>query len=204
MIVTFHHGWGFDASLWQRVLPLLADLDCRADDRGYFAEPREVPRGAVAVCHSFGTLRALAAPPSRAIVAINGFDCFTARGDFPGVPARLTQRMAARFASAPEAVLSDFRARCAAPPPPPIRDEECLRADLAALGESDLRRAVTLPVEALHAADDPIVPSAMQAALFARAPALAATTLAAGGHLLPLTAPEACAKAIRRAVEALA
>lgn len=202
MIVRFLHGWGFDRTVWARVLPLLPDLDCRVDDRGYFAAPETVDAGEVAVCHSFGTLRALAAPRGiRALVAINGFDTFAARAGFPGVPARLIDRMLARFDTAPDAVVAEFRQRCGVADTPPLRDTATLRADLVELREADRRAACALPVLALHAADDPIVLPPMQAALFAAAPELETTRLAAGGHLLPLTAPEACAAAIRRAVE---
>lgn len=202
MILRFHHGWGFDSSLWRRVVPLLEGFECRIDDRGYFAAPVVANAGELAVCHSFGTMRALAAPRAlRGLVAIGGFDCFTARPGFPGVPPRLVDRMLTRFAAAPEAVVADFRQRCGAAHTPPLRDPAALRADLAALREADLRGAATVPVIALHAADDPVVPPPLQAAALAGAERI---TLPSGGHLLPLTAPEACAAAIRRAAGQLA
>jgi pimeloyl-[acyl-carrier protein] methyl ester esterase len=202
VILRLLHGWAFDATLWHHVIPLLPEFDCRADDRGYFGPAMAVSEGEVAVCHSFGTLRALAAPHGfRALVAINGFDCFAARPGFPGIPARLVARMLARCDADPAPVVQDFRARCGQAETPPLRDSRALRADLAALAEQDQRGACTLPVVSLQATDDPIVPFAMHPALFAAAPLAERTTLPVGGHLLPLTAPEACAAAIRRAVE---
>ncbi len=204
MILRFLHGWAFDHGLWQQVLPLLPEFDCRADDRGYFDEPHPVAEGEIAVCHSFGTMRALARPAGlRALVAINGFDCFTARDGFPGIPPRVLDRMIARFAAAPEEVVSQFRSRCGTAQTPALADAAALLADLQTLREADLRAACTLPISALHAADDPIVPAAMHPALFAASPALHTATLATGGHLLPLTEPQACADFIRRALEQL-
>lgn len=204
MILRFLHGWGFDRSLWQHVVPLLPEFDCRADDRGYFGPPRTVAEGEIAVCHSFGTMRALAQPAGlRALVAINGFDCFTARDHFPGIPPRVVDRMIARFSAAPDEVVSQFRTRCGAAEMRPLANAAALLADLNTLREADLRAACTMPVHALHAADDPIVPAAMHPALFGTSQALHTATLATGGHLLPLTEPQACADFIRRALEQL-
>lgn len=205
MIVRFLHGWGWDGRIWDALLPLLPELDCRVDDRGYFGAPRTEPAGTLLVAHSFGTLRALAAAgAARALVAINGFDRFTAAPGFAGVAPRLLERMRTRFDAAPDNVVADFRHRCGAPDCPPLIGTDALRTDLAALATQDLRAACTLPVVAVGAADDPIVPPAMQADLFAAAPHVERSTLPTGGHLLPLTAPHACAEAIRRAARLVA
>ena len=202
MILRFLHGWALDAGLWARVLPLLADFDCRVDDRGYFGAPVNTEAGDIAVGHSFGALRALAEPMGmRALVAVCGFDCFTARAGFPGVPARLVERMEKRLEADPTAVVAEFRGRCGLAETPPLVGSEALRADLAALRALDLRGTRALPVTLLAAADDPIVPPAMQAVVFTGAER---TVLQRGGHLLPLTAPEAVASAVRAAAERLA
>jgi pimeloyl-[acyl-carrier protein] methyl ester esterase len=203
VILRFLHGWALDGSVWAKVVPLLAEFDCRVDDRGYFGPSAEVAAGEIAVGHSFGAMRALAAPGGmRALVAVAGFDCFAARDDFPGTPARVIERMERRFEADPAAVVAEFRARCGLADSPPIADAAALRADLAALRAADRRGAARVPVTLLHAADDPIVPPAMAAAVFAGA--AERITLSAGGHLLPLTAPEACASAIRAAARRLA
>jgi len=202
VILRFLHGWALDAGLWARLLPLLPEFDCRTDDRGYFGQPSEIGQGEIAVGHSFGAMRALAAPHGmRALVAINGFDCFAAREAFLGVPSRVVARMEARFASAPDAVTADFRARCGLAHTPPVTCGAVLQGDLAALREADLRGRWSGPVTLLHAADDPVVPPPMQAAVFAGAHRI---TIPTGGHLLPLTDPEACAAAIRQTAQALA
>jgi len=203
VILRFLHGWALDGRLWEQVVPLLAGFDCRIDDRGYFGAAMAAPEGEIAVAHSFGTMRALAVPGGmRALVAINGFDCFAARDGFPGVPPRVVERMLARFGAAQGAVVADFRARCGLGETPPLRDAAALGADLAALGQQDWRGACSVPVTVVQAANDPILPPAMQGAVFAGA--AERITLPDGGHLLPLTAPEACAAAIRGAAERLA
>jgi pimeloyl-[acyl-carrier protein] methyl ester esterase len=202
MILRFLHGWAGGAGVWERLIPLLPEFDCRADDRGYFAEPRPVESGAIVVAHSFGAMRALAAPGGmKALVAINGFDCFTARPGFPATPPRVVERMLARFDQDAQALVAGFRASVGVPETPPIRDAVALHADLAALRDDDRRAGVAVPVISLQAADDPIVPASVHPHLFAGAPAVERIDLAVGGHVLPETAPEACAAAIRRAVE---
>jgi pimeloyl-[acyl-carrier protein] methyl ester esterase len=83
------HGWGFDPSLWTPLRAALADWASDVVDLGYFGAPHSaVPPGAVvAVGHSLGAMLALGDPPPQCVglVAINGFDRFTARGGGPGV-----------------------------------------------------------------------------------------------------------------------
>lgn len=202
MILRFLHGWAGSGAVWDRVIALLPDHDCRVDDRGYFGPPAAVEEGEIAVGHSFGAMRALAAPHAmRALVAINGFDCFTARPGFPGTPARVVDRMLARFDADAPSLVATFRASVGAPETPPLRDPAALRADLAAMRDVDLRAGARVPVLSLQAADDAVVTPGVHPHLFAAAPAVERITLPAGGHVLPETAPEACASAIRRAVE---
>lgn len=203
MILRFVHGWGFDRSIWQSVTALLPEFDCRCDDRGYFGRPLSAKDGAIVVTHSFGTMRALAepAPAFRGLVAINGFDCFTARTGFPGVPLRVVERMLAQFGRDPAQVLAEFRRRCGADHAPPEIDAVQLRADLEALRDGDCRGCCTVPVVSLQATDDPLLPPATQAAVFASAPLAERVTVPAGGHLLPLSDPAACAQAIRAMME---
>ncbi|MBA3053339.1 MAG: alpha/beta hydrolase [Sphingomonadales bacterium] len=203
MILRFVHGWGFDRAIWQSVTALLPEFDCRCDDRGYFGQPLSAEGGAIVVAHSFGAMRALAepAPAFRGLVAINGFDCFAARAGFPGVPVRVVERMLAQFGRDPAQVLDEFRRRCGAGHAPSKIDAIQLRADLEALRDGDCRGRCTVPVVSLQAADDPLVPPAMQAAVFASAPRAERVTAPTGGHLLPLSDPAACVQAIRAMVE---
>ncbi|MBC2670377.1 alpha/beta fold hydrolase [Novosphingobium piscinae] len=200
MRIAFLHGWSGDRALWSQLIPQLRDFTCLADDRGYFGAPAVVPAADIVVAHSFGTLRALARPPAgaRALVAINGFDCFAARPDFPhGVAPRVLARMADRLAVDPAGTVAAFRARCGALPPDRAPEPVPLAEDLARLRGDDLRGRWTGPLVVIHGARDPIVPPALQAATFADRPDAIRLTLPDHGHLAPLTAALSCAGAIR-------
>lgn len=211
--ITLVHGWGCDPALWRDVVPLLDGLDVEVADLGFFSRPAlpspcTAPR--IAVGHSLGALwwLALTGLPWRTLVAINGFPRFTAADDFPhGVPPRVLERMRRRFAAAPAAVLAEFHAACgmadAAPELPagaaPLAD------GLALLAATDGRAAMAQragDVWALATRDDAIVPPAMSEAAFAALAPQRLRWLDDGGHLLPLTQPQACAALIRAAANA--
>lgn len=210
MILLFLHGWAFDRTLWQGVTALLPQFDCRLADRGYFGAPQmpDCADDVIAITHSLGTMHLLAAPPPRCrgLVAINGFDRFSAAAGFPGVAPRVLDRMIARLSENPEAVVCDFRQRCGTDAPVGPLAPEVLRADLALLRDGDCRAQAArwhTPIVLLEAGDDPILPLALRSAVFASAPRVHRISQAAGGHLLPVTAPAACAAAIRKLVESL-
>lgn len=209
--ITLVHGWGYDATLWRDVLPLLAGLDVEVADLGYFGRPDlpgpcAAPR--IAVGHSLGALwwLALTKLPWRTLVAINGFPRFTAAPDFPpGVAARVLDRMQKRFAVAPAAVLADFHQACGGPGPALPVATAPLAAGLARLADTDGRAALAQRrsnVFALAARNDAIVPAAMSAAAFAGLPPGRLRWLDDGGHLLPLTHPQDCAALILAAAQA--
>lgn len=210
MILLFVHGWGFDQTVWQGVTALLPELDCRVADRGYFGEPcaPACDGDTLVIAHSLGAMRMLAAPPAhcRGIVAINGFERFSADGDWPGIAPRVLDRMQVRLEPAPAAVVSEFRARCgAAAADGPMRTDT-LRNDLALLRDGDARDAAarwTLPLVTLEAEDDPILPPALRDAAFASVPGRVRLRQPTGGHLLPVTDPAACAAAIKDLMEAV-
>lgn len=199
--VLLVHGWGLGPDLWDAVAARLPLPPARLD-LGYFGPPRldELPDGPfVGAGHSFGCLWLLRHWPQGCVglAAINGFGRFAAGPDFPeGAALRPLQRMIARFAEAPDTVAADFLARCGAPPPAaPVWGSQ--GADhLLALRDWDERarcRSLGVPVVALCGEDDPIAPPALSAASL---PGARIQTVAGGGHLLPLTAPDACAAAI--------
>ena len=208
MIIRFVHGWGFDRSLWDGVIALLPEHDFRCEDRGYFGAPAEAAIAGehLAVTHSLGTLHALAgpAPGCRGLLAINGFDRFGAAPEFPGVALRVLDRMLQRLAAAPAAVVGEFRARCGAPPAAGAPDLPALQRDLLMLRNTDCRAGPwPARLHTLEADDDPLLPLAMRDAVFASTPHRLRLRQPTGSHLLPLTAPAACAAAIRDLLDKL-
>lgn len=200
MRVALLHGWGMDRGTWDAVIPLLGGFDCHADDRGYFGPAEPVTGADIVATHSLGALRALASPPPgcRGLVVINGFDCFARRDDFPdGVPPLATDRMAERLQADADAEVTRFRLRIGAPPPPPIAGRARLLADLDFLRAWDGRGRWQLPLLLLGGAQDLVVRPAHQSACFADRPDALRRTLPDEGHLLPLTAPDHCAAAVR-------
>lgn len=200
MKLLFVHGWGFDRRFWEPLAALLPEWPHLVDDRGYFGARHEaVPDGpCIAVTHSFGTMRALAAPPPglAGIVAINGFERFTAHADRPGVPLRVLDRMLRRFETDPHGVLAEFRRTCGSEAPFDTIDAALLHADLLRLRD-DAPPVPSVPIAVLHGAQDPLLPPDMRAASFAGAADLRRIDSPTGGHLLPLEAPSLCAAAIR-------
>jgi len=208
MKLLFVHGWSFDSSIWDGLATRFAD--CCVSERGYFGPAGEtkLDEPFLAVTHSFGTMRFLAdiAPACRGIVAINGFDRFTALGSFPGVPTRTLDRMIARFGDAPEEVLTDFRQRCGCDAPLGAIDNGRLLDDLIALRDGDQRTAAAqsgLPILSLQGTRDPVLPLTMREAVFASTSQCDRLTHGHAGHLLPLEDAAYCANAISAFMERL-
>lgn len=210
--ITLLHGWGYDATLWREVVPLLDGFDVELCDLGYFgaAKPPAPFDGArIAVGHSLGALYwlALADVPWQRLVAINGFSRFTAAADFPqSVPPRVLERMRRRFAESPATVLDEFRAACGNGGASGSQaDAAALAEGLAQLAATDGREALArraADVWAYAARDDDIVPAAMSEAAFAMLAPGRLCWSESGGHLLPLTHPRECAELIRTAAQA--
>src|SRR4051794_26815100 len=176
------HGWGFDATVWDPLALALPDFPIVRWDRGYFGEkadsPIEPPFAAVG--HSLGAmLLADLLPHDIPLVAINGFDRFSGDG---AVAPRVVERMRARFSKDPAAVLTEFRARCGAPPAPEEIDETRLARDLALLGSRHIASSANR-VLVLQGDGDPILPESLRATVF---PGAERATHADGGHLLPV------------------
>jgi pimeloyl-[acyl-carrier protein] methyl ester esterase len=206
VMLLLMHGWGFDRTIWTRMCEHLDGVPTVLADQGYFgrAERPHVAGDVVAIGHSLGAMLLLRDPPPNcvALIAINGFDRFTATSGFPGVAPRVVDRMATRLAVTPDRVVADFRARCGmssmADGPP---DTERLARDLALLRDGDARpssRASRFPILSLQAKDDPILPRALQDAVFSGAGQVTRERCDTGGHLLPLTRPEWCAAHVGR------
>ncbi|MFT4055425.1 MAG: alpha/beta fold hydrolase [Novosphingobium sp.] len=199
MKLLFAHGWGFDRHFWEPLAALLPEWARVIDDRGYFGAPYvpSIEGPCIAVTHSFGTMRVLASPPPGliGIVAINGFERFSAVSHCPGIPVRVLDRMLRRFETDPRGVLAEFRKTCGSTEAFGEIDAEVLAADLLRLRDA-AAPLPKVPVLAIHGATDPLLPPEMRAATFAGAQ-VRRIDHEAGGHLLPLEAPQLCAAAVR-------
>lgn len=204
LTLLFLHGWGFDHRVWSPLRVKLAGVRTIAGDCGYFGQPvhARIDGPVVAVGHSLGAMLLLRDPPAdcRALVAINGFDRFA-------TPARVIDRMLARFAEEPRAVLDEFRRRIGAGPFAGPLDCPRLKEHLRLLRDLDCSErsaAFDRPILSLQADDDPLLPANTHDRLFATAPCLTRKSVATGGHLLPLTQPDWCAEQIRARLTELA
>ncbi|MEJ2409301.1 MAG: alpha/beta fold hydrolase [Novosphingobium sp.] len=203
MKLLLAHGWGFDRHFWEPLAALLPEWEHVIDDRGYFGTPLApaVEGPCLAVTHSFGTMRVLADPPPGLVglVAINGFERFTALPGKPGIPVRVVDRMLRRFEADPRGVLAEFRKTCGCMEPFGEIDPEPLRADLLRLRDSR-PSLLQVPLLTVHGGQDPLLPADMREAGF---PGKHTTRLhqEAAGHLLPLEQPALCAEAVKGFIE---
>jgi pimeloyl-[acyl-carrier protein] methyl ester esterase len=195
--LLFLHGWGFDATFWNEVRAALAPMASVVWDRGYFGatSQEEVQGKLVAIGHSLGSLLLAADPPPGCtdIIAINGFDRFIGDGL---LEPRLLDRMRLRFSISPTAVIDEFRRRVGGACNQGKMNVTRLAADLDLLKTVDARGGL-LPRLVLHGATDDLLPRSMREKVFTGARRV---TLAAGGHLLPLSHPRWCADRIREVV----
>ncbi len=207
----FVHGWAMDPSLWDAVRDELGGHAGTVRGLRYFAPPPDAPppdaptsdlsladAPVIGVGHSLGVMQLLDEPPAGLVglVAINGFTRFAAAADHPaGMPVRLLHRMMHRLDQDADATAAAFRARCGLPAMPCGRALPALRRGLEMLVRGDRRQAwrdLAIPVLALAARQDGIVPPALSVACFGTplwAPA--------GGHLLPLSHAPLCARTLR-------
>jgi pimeloyl-[acyl-carrier protein] methyl ester esterase len=213
--IVLVHGWGYDSTIWDAVRARLdPTLRVTTLDLGFYGTFGAVPPAptfsdepVIAVGHSLGAMWWLTQTviPWRRLLCINGFSRFVAGADYgPAVAPRVLARMRERLAGNPAGVLAEFHARCGAPGPTGTPNQHRLDTGLAWLAEWDARAALTkrsADVFALAGTDDPIVPAAMSTAAFAALPPEHLMFVPASGqsnHVLPVTAPDVCARWIER------
>ncbi len=208
--VVAQHGWGFGAWCWERwrdVLPAGFVLHC--PDRGYFGPAVVVaaqPRIVLAHSLSLHLLSPQLCAAAELIVVISGFHSFHSPCDRQARRSRRTvEQMLARLESEPAALLTDFYARCGAPPDsrwPGAIDVDSLRRDLQLLQESVLELSA-IPAAAqvliLHGSRDRVVPMERAEELCELLPNSALAIVAEAGHALPLTHVRACWERVERA-----
>lgn len=240
------HGWALTPEFWaplERALserlarhaPCFRHVDCgsfksgaRAEAGGPGAWGME-PGRTVILTHSLGTLwlqryRDRFPPDCAALICCAGFPRFVAAPQFPaGVPARVLDRMIARFQQQPLVVATDFLERAAGSGPGRGPAFQRLLADLSRLdpaalagGLHELRdldftreyRARAMPLLSLVGRDDAIAGAAMSQALL---PADRAEVAAGSrqvdtglaGHLFPYFFAPDCAVWIADFLEGL-
>lgn len=210
--LLFVHGWAFGPDIWAPLQARLADWPQATVDMGYFgaARPPTLDGPCVVIGHSYGVARSLAQPFAglAGFVSINGFARFCADDTLPeAVPTRVVERMLSRLDKDATAVVSDFRARCGAPPASGTLDTPALRRDLLALRDGDARttlEGLEVPVLALAGTADPIVAPTSTQAQFGKCRHATLRWRNGGDHLLPLSAPDWCADALRHFLDDLA
>lgn len=181
-ILAFH-GWGFDPTAWSAWQPYLAP-SCRLQtfDRGYYGQPHDPEFSGssarkIIFAHSYGLHLC---PPRHLescdlLIIFSGFIHFHPETPRLQNKSRLIlQRMQARFAIEPAAVIRDFMRRCYAPAtcanyPSGAPDLNRLAEDLGLLECSRVSTAglwQSPRIEILHGAEDRIVPIGQGRALF--------------------------------------
>jgi pimeloyl-[acyl-carrier protein] methyl ester esterase len=202
MHFLFVHGWGFDAGIWREIATHLQGHEVRCVDLGFFGaksdDAKSWPEGGVAVGHSLGVLWLLKAlqegraPPFRGLISVQGFDRFC-----PYVPPPVVASMRRELRRDTVATLNNFWRACGLEDPAADQasaNRERLDEGLGWLMEWDAsaaKAALACPMLALAARDDRIVPASMSEAIWGSGDLRWSES---GGHVLPLSRPQWCAK----------
>ncbi len=196
------HGWGFHAGVWNEIVRHLPGGSVSLVDLGFIAggppSAHDWPEDAVAVGHSLGLLWLLEQErPFRALVSIQGFDCFCCH--IAGSRVAAMREALARDAAA---TLAAFWRACGTVAFAPAAALDVARLDqgldwLMHWDARAKRARLTCPMLALAARDDAIVPAAMTEAIWQEESAAPSVIWSErGGHALPLRHPEWCARHI--------
>lgn len=196
------HGWGLGQGFWRLTRNALPSSNILTVDMGFFGPgtiptPEEPP--VVGIGHSLGFMWLLGNLEKynfKGLVSVNGFARFAAADHYPGVADRIIARMISQFRRSPQKVLEDFRKRAAMPPGRIPSNEkinsETLEKALLHLQKGDCREILAktrLPVLALAARDDAIVPPEMTEACFGQIADKKIEWSESGGHALPFNKP---------------
>jgi len=186
------HGWGFHAGMWADVVAHLDDAEVTLVDLGFVSGgPRgeaDWPSDAIAVGHSLGLLWLLQQGGGRfrALVSVQGFDCFCCHI----APSRVAA-LKRGLERDPGATLQAFWRSCGAAgfALPEALNVGRLDQGLDWLMHWDARKAkdqLACPILALAARDDAIVPPPMSETIWQNAGLIWSPD---GGHVLPLRHP---------------
>ncbi|MDV7338721.1 alpha/beta hydrolase [Terasakiella sp. A23] len=172
--LVFVHGWGFDPSFWDEIIPAFCDHDVQCIDLGFYGnEKTDLPDEAVYITHSMGLAWVLQnANQINGLIAINGFTKFCQADDWPaGVPERMLTRMIRQFDKAPDAVWAQFMTNSGVNDPvwSDTADIQGMKEGLACLLNWDVRDLYTslqCPKMILSSRNDQIVPEKLSLAAF--------------------------------------
>ncbi|HXG78730.1 MAG TPA: hypothetical protein VNJ31_05255 [Methyloceanibacter sp.] len=201
------HGWGFHAGIWSDVVRHLDGATVTLVDLGFISGgPKGAtvwPSDAIAIGHSLGLLWLLkqGGKRFRALVSMQGFDCFSCHV----APSRL-QALKRGLEREPHATLLAFWRSCGAAgfALPEALNVARLGQGLDWLMHWDARKAkdeLTCPVLALASRDDVIVPPPVSEAIWQDRGIVWSED---GGHVLPLSHPQWCARHVLKFANALA
>lgn len=196
MRLVLVHGWGFHGGIFADFIGHLEGAEVTLVDLGFVAGgPKgasEWPEDAIAVGHSLGLLWLLERGRSRyrALVSIQGFDCFSCHV----APSRLAA-LKRGLEREPAGTLQAFWRSCGASgfALPEALDVAKLDEGLDWLMTWDAtkaRKELACPVLALASRDDAIVPPSMSEAIWGENIIWSPD----GGHVLPLKHPRWCAR----------
>lgn len=209
MKLVLVHGWGFHAGIWDKLAPRLDGHEIVLVDLGFVREgPKgasEIPPGAVCIGHSFGVLWLLkhGVRPMKGLVSIAGFDCLCKH-----VPEHVFAAMQEGMRRDPLAQMRTFWESCGMDGAGPggVLDTGTLRGGLGWLATWDAeeqRRSLDAPILALASENDRVVRKEATQAIWGNSDDATLRWREHGGHLLPLTEPDWCAKQIRQFVDEL-
>jgi len=210
MKLVFVHGWALDATTWNGVAAALPGDVGERIDRGYFGKEQTLPASddpCVLVGHSLGFLYGLSLPRNwKAWIAINSFPRFvTKTGKIGCVPPAALRDMRIRLQADAHKTLADFHSLIGAKRPDGEPNIERLRQSLDELRDFDSADVTgyALPGLVLASKNDPLVPQEISTNLAENKDILwhDTTEQGVGGHILPHSDPEFCAKAIKDFLE---
>ena len=200
------HGWGFHTGIWTDFVSQLDGAGVTLIDLGFVSGgpkgEQDWPSDAIAIGHSLGLLWLLSRGQGRfrALVSVQGFDCFCCHI----APSRVTA-LKRGIERDPYRTLEAFWRSCGAPG---FATREAL--DVGRLHEGldwlmhwdarSVKDALECPVLALAARDDAIVPAAMSQAIW---PETGLIWSPDGGHVLPLRHPRWCARHVLEFADSL-
>ncbi len=198
--VLFVHGWGFDASLWDKMAACLPEFEIERGELGFLGAPPHLPLIAadmLCIGHSLGVLWLLKqGRPMRGLVSINGFDRF-------GGQATALRAMRVRLKRDAAGQIADFRRSAGHDDATPAHfDTDRLRQGLGWLADwncSEARAALDCPVLALAARDDRIASPQLTSASWGDAVIWSEN----GAHVLPSSRPDWCAELFRNFADAI-